>query len=31
MILPPTILLPVCWHGMLKGREGMVAPHLIDA
>lgn len=30
-LLKDTILPSVYWHGMLKGREWMVAPHLIDA
>ena len=30
-LLKDTILPPVYWHGMLKGREWMVAPHTIDA
>ena len=30
-LLKDTMLPPVYWHGMLKGREWMVAPHLIDA
>ena len=29
-LLKDTILPPVYWHGMLKGREWMVKPHLID-
>ena len=28
-LLKDTILPPVYWHGMLKGREWMVKPHLI--
>lgn len=30
-LLKDTILPPVYWHGMLKGREWMVKPHLIEA
>jgi sulfide:quinone oxidoreductase len=30
-LLKDTILPPVYWHGMLKGREWMVKPHPIDA
>ena len=30
-LLKDTILPPVYWHGMLKGREWMVKPHRIDA
>ncbi len=30
-LLKDTILPPVYWHGMLKGREWMVKPHLIGA
>lgn len=30
-LLKDTILPPVYWHGMLKGREWMVAPHKIAA
>jgi sulfide:quinone oxidoreductase len=30
-LLKDTILPPVYWHGMLKGREWMVAPHKIGA
>jgi len=30
-LLKDTILPPVYWHGMLKGREWMVHPHKIDA
>lgn len=30
-LLKDTILPPVYWHGMLKGREWMVAPHAIEA
>ncbi|OHD06286.1 bifunctional protein tyrosine phosphatase family protein/NAD(P)/FAD-dependent oxidoreductase [Sphingopyxis sp. RIFCSPHIGHO2_12_FULL_65_19] len=30
-LLKDTILPPVYWHGMLKGREWMVKPHMIDA
>lgn len=30
-LLKDTILPPVYWHGMLKGREWMVEPHKIDA
>jgi len=26
-----TILPPIYWHGMLKGREWMVPPHPIDS
>lgn len=29
-LLKDTILPPVYWHGMLKGREWMVKPHMID-
>jgi sulfide:quinone oxidoreductase len=29
-LLKDTILPPVYWHGMLKGREWMVKPHLIE-
>ncbi|APG61551.1 TIGR01244 family protein [Sphingorhabdus lutea] len=29
-LLKDTILPPIYWHGMLKGREWMVKPHLID-
>lgn len=30
-LLKDTILPPIYWHGMLKGREWMVKPHLIGA
>ncbi len=30
-ILKDTILPPVYWHGMLKGREWMAKPHMIEA
>jgi sulfide:quinone oxidoreductase len=30
-LLKDTILPPVYWHGMLKGHEWMVAPHMIEA
>lgn len=30
-LLKDTILPPVYWHGMLKGREWMAKPHMIDA
>jgi Putative phosphatase (DUF442) len=30
-LLKDTILPPVYWHGMLKGREWMVKPHLTGA
>jgi sulfide:quinone oxidoreductase len=30
-LLKDTILPPIYWHGMLKGREWMVAPHAIEA
>ena len=30
-LLKDTILPPVYWHGMLKGREWLVAPHMISA
>jgi sulfide:quinone oxidoreductase len=29
-LLKDTILPPVYWHGMLKGREWMVKPQMID-
>jgi sulfide:quinone oxidoreductase len=30
-LLKDTILPPIYWHGMLKGREWMVKPHMIEA